>query len=254
MESEKPEILILPLKDIHADYLKDESRLSGQAESISFPQNEAQIQTIVKTLSRSRTPITVQGSRTGITGGAVPVRGHIMNLSKMDRVTGMERDQEGNFLIWVQPGIILSQLDHQLNRLCFDSEAWDKKDLKVLKVFKKAGRHFWPPDPSEDSASVGGVAAGNSRGNLCIPLRTGPVIILKRSEWWMGMAKIIQSPGMSIFFSNDTCPLPQGGSIQIDPAVPDELSIKDLMNLYLGSQGMLGVITELALSLKTLSQ
>jgi len=74
MNHDKPDSLIQPLEDRHRDYLKDESRSRGFAESISFPTSEAQVQAIVKTLAATQTPITVQGSRTGITGGAVPRR------------------------------------------------------------------------------------------------------------------------------------------------------------------------------------
>nr|MDA3788447.1 FAD-binding oxidoreductase [Desulfobacula sp.] len=161
---EKPENLIKPLEDRHKDYLKDESRTSGKAESISFPESETQIQAIVKTLLELKKPITVQGSRTGIVGGAVPVCGHILNLSKMTRVTGLELDQDAKFSIRVQPGISLSDLDQQLYSRGFDSDGWDNNALKALEVFKKSERYFWPPDPSERSASIGGIAANNSRG------------------------------------------------------------------------------------------
>ena len=56
---EKPDNLIQALEDRHHDYLKDESRTSGKAESISFPENETQVQAIVKTLLELKIPITV---------------------------------------------------------------------------------------------------------------------------------------------------------------------------------------------------
>jgi D-lactate dehydrogenase (cytochrome) len=256
MKTEKFDNLITPLADRHTDYLRDESRTAGKAESISFPQSEAQIQAIVTTLARQKIPITVQGSRTGITGGAVPVRGHIMNLSKMNRVTGMEQDPDGRFSIRVQPGIILSELDRFMDNRRFDSYAWDKaawnkKSLTALKAFKKANRLFWPPDPSEGSASVGGIAAGNSRG-ICA-LHYGP------ARDHINGIRVIDGNGRvhsitrgSYLFSNGRCPLPDGGTIQLDSTDPDPGSTTDLLDFYLGSQGMFGVITELTLSLASL--
>ncbi len=251
MKREKSDNLILPLQHLHHEYLRDESRSAGEAESISFPQSETQIQAIVNTLSKQQTPITVQGSRTGIAGGAVPIRGHIMNLSKMTGVKGMEQDSNGNFLIRVHPGITLSDLDHQLSSRGFDSEAWDKKDKDVLSAFKKAGRHFWPPDPSEDSASVGGIATNNSRG-ICA-LHYGPACHhIKHIRVIDGNGQLHSLGRGEYVFSKGICPLPGGGTLQVDPASLNTESTMDLMDIYLGSQGVLGVITELTLALQLL--
>ncbi len=210
---------IEPLEERHQDYLKDESRSSGRAESISFPENQAQVQAIVKRLLKQQTPITVQGSRTGLAGGAVPGGGHILNLSRMNRVLGLELDQAGRFYVRVQPGITLSQLDEHLSSRVFDCEGWDLDAFKALEAFKKAARQFWPPDPSERSASVGGIAANNSRG-ICA-LHYGPA-----RDHIKGI-----------------CVVNTRGEIQLPPAP---------MDLYLGTEGMFGVITELTLALQPL--
>lgn len=217
--TEKFDNLIIPLEERHQDYLKDESRSSGTAESISFPENQAQVQAIVKRLLKRQTPITVQGSRTGLAGGAVPGGGHILNLSRMTRVLGLERDQAGRFHVRVQPGITLSQLDEHLSSRVFDCEGWDLDARKALEAFQKAARQFWPPDPSEQSASVGGIAANNSRG-ICA-LHYGPA-----RDHIKGI-----------------CVVDTQGEIQSPPAP---------MDLYLGTEGMFGAITELTLALQPL--
>ena len=251
MKTKKLCDLIQPLQELHHDYLKDESRMSGKAESISFPESEAEVQAIVKTLLRRQTPITVQGSRTGVTGGAVPVGGHIMSLSKMTRVTGLELDQNGSFSIRVQPGISLAELQEQLDSRRFDCEGWDDNALNALRVFKKAEKQFWPPDPSERSASIGGIAACNSRG-ICAHHygAAGRYIKSIRVVDARGEA---YSPGRRQYlFSDGICLLPGENEIRIDPGIPREESPVSLMDLYLGSEGMLGVITELTLSLQPL--
>ncbi len=251
MKPKESNPLILPLQDHHADYLTDESRVTGKADSISFPQNETQIQAIVNLLLKQQIPITVQGSKTGITGGAVPVRGHIMNLTKMTKVTGMELDLDGNFSIRVQPGVLLSELDHQIDSRQFDYQSWDKNSLGALNTFKQAGSLFWPPDPSERSASVGGIAASNSRG-ICA-LHYGPARDhIKQIRVVDGNGKILSITKGEYLFCNGVCPLPQGGTLQIDPQVLDSDPIMDLMDIFVGSQGMFGVITELTLSLAPL--
>ncbi|MDA3788701.1 MAG: FAD-binding oxidoreductase [Desulfobacula sp.] len=254
---EKPDNLIKPLEDRHKDYLKDESRTSGKAESISFPESETQIQVIVKTLLEQKTPITVQGSRTGIVGGAVPVCGHILNLSKMTRVTGLELDQDGEFSIRVQPGISLSDLDQQLYSGRFDCDGWDKNALAALEVFKKSERLVWPPDPSERSASIGGIAANNSRG-ICALYYGAARLHIKSIRLVDANGEIHSITRGQYIFSQGVCPLPGGDQLRLDLATLQSQSSEnlmdgnDLLDLYLGSEGMLGVITELTLFLQPL--
>ena len=258
MKPEKPENpgnLMQPLQDRHKDYLKDESRTSGKAESISFPESETQIQAIVKTLLELKTPITVQGSRTGIVGGAVPLCGHILNLSKMTRVTGLELDQDGKFSIRVQPGISLSDLDQQLYSGRFDCDGWDQKALAALQVFKKSERLFWPPDPSERSASIGGIAANNSRG-ICALYYGAARLHIKSIRLVDANGEIHSITRGQYIFSQGVYPLPGGGQLRLDLATlqsqtsENRMDLNDLLDLYLGSEGMLGVITELTLSLQ----
>jgi len=67
-----PISLIQPLKAEHAEYLRDESRTIGTAETISFPQTEADVSAILKKLYEEKIPVTVQGARTGLAAAAVP--------------------------------------------------------------------------------------------------------------------------------------------------------------------------------------
>ena len=72
--------LILDWNECHQDYLHDESRLCGKADSIAFPADEDEVRRIVSSVSAEGGVLTVQGARTGIAGGAVPLGGCILNL------------------------------------------------------------------------------------------------------------------------------------------------------------------------------
>lgn len=74
---------IKPLGAEFEEYLRDESRSVGSAQTISFPTCEDEIRSVLRELYPTGTPITVQGSRTGLAGGAVPAGGHVMNLSRV---------------------------------------------------------------------------------------------------------------------------------------------------------------------------
>ena len=58
-------------------YRRDESRMEGDPESISFLETEEEAVEILRSCVRENIPVTVQGARTGICGAAVPAGGHV---------------------------------------------------------------------------------------------------------------------------------------------------------------------------------
>ncbi len=157
------DIVAYPVEPDYVEYLRDESRLQGEAEAISFPGNEQEVRQVLAGLSASATPVTVQGARTGISGGAVPFEGHILNLSRMDRVLGLRLDGD-RFLLRVQPGVLLEKINEALHKKEFVSEYWDRNSKEALEAFQQANAYFFPPDPTETTASIGGMAANNASG------------------------------------------------------------------------------------------
>ena len=108
--------LIRDLGPQDADYLRDESRLIGQAKSISFPASEAEVREVLRRTSDAGIPVTVQGGRTGITGGAVPRGGHVLKLGRMDRLLDLRLDPgRGLWLLRVQPGLPPAALNAALD-------------------------------------------------------------------------------------------------------------------------------------------
>ena len=153
--------LILKLNDEHKQYLFDESKMQGKAESISFPTSESEVISIVKSC---RDNITIQGAQTGLSGGAVPMGGHVMNLSAMDKILKLRKSCTSNgYLLDVQPGVILDDLRERLKLRNFDISNWDQESKDNLKEFGK-NKHFFAPDPTETTASIGGMAACNASG------------------------------------------------------------------------------------------
>ncbi len=122
-------------------YKKDESRLAGSFDSISFPESIEEIIAIYNTLSAHGTPVTVQGNRTGICGGSVPLRGHVMSLEKLNQIHIVECLND-YCLINVLGGTTLEALD--------------------LFLLKKG--FFWPPDPTEKQSTIGGIIATGAKG------------------------------------------------------------------------------------------
>ena len=64
--------LIQPFSADYDEYLRDESRVIGSAESISFPTSEAEVVEVLRKAQSLGRTVTTQGARTGIVAGAVP--------------------------------------------------------------------------------------------------------------------------------------------------------------------------------------
>lgn len=229
--------ILRPCGPDDVDYLRDESRRIGHAEAISFPSCEAEIAEALSWARHAACPVTLQGSRTGITGGAVPAGGLILNLSRMNSI----RPAEANPIdeaprLWAGPGTTLDAL----RAAC--PSGW-----------------FFSPDPTETSASIGGMIACNASGALSF--RYGPTrdsidalrLLLEDGtplELRRGRDRL---QGLTLTLPNrPPLPLPE---LPPSPAVKNAAgytlhSGMDALDLFIGSEGTLGIVTEALLHLR----
>ena len=70
----------------------------------------------------------------------------ILNLSRMNRILGIRRDEAGRFLLRVQPGVALTTVRKALKNKSFDVSAWDEESRETLKDVR-AGALFFSPRP-----------------------------------------------------------------------------------------------------------
>jgi D-lactate dehydrogenase (cytochrome) len=247
----------------YPDYLRDESRKAGQAETISFPMDEHEVRHVMATIHGGGCAVTTQGARTGITGGAVPADGHILNMSRMNRVTGLRYDEkEDRFFVVVQPGLILSELRAQLQAGGFDTSGWSQSSLAALESFRKAGRFFFPPDPTETSATLGGMVSCNASGActfhygptrdyveaLRVVLGDGSVLALRRGK------ERVSGRTFSVRTADGARMIEGRIPSYVMPGVKNAAGYfagddMDLLDLFVGSEGTLGVFTEIELRL-----
>ena len=243
----------------YAGYLFDESRTMGSADYIAFPACEDELVGVVRWCAERGVPLTAQGGMTGLAGGASPQRGLALNLSRMNRILGLRVDDRGAYYLRVQPGLLLTQLRRALAAKAFDISGWDEASIEALRPVK-AGGLFFPPDPTEPTASLGGMAACNACGarsvlygctrahvhGLRVVLANGRVTSLVRGR--------DRAQGRHV-----RLPLEGGGTMETDLPPFDTPDIKDagyyiredmdLVDLFMGSQGTLGIISELELKL-----
>ena len=252
--------LIREMREEYSDYLHDESRTVGLADSISFPRAEEDIRTIMRYCHDRGCPVTVQGGRTGLAAAAVPFGGHILNLSRMDRVTGMAL-RDGVFYLTVQPGAVLRELRKAIAAKRFDTANWSPSSLEALDAFRAAGEQMFTPDPTETSATIGGMAACNASGarthgygptrgyveGVRVVLADGDVVAVRRGEVHARGRKMTlkTESGRTISADLPTYTMPRTKNASGYYAADD----MDAVDLFVGSDGTLGVLSELELRL-----
>lgn len=258
-------LLLHPLESSHEEFLRDESRRVGTANTISFPKTEDAIRAVLPAAAGAGQTVTVQGARTGITAGAVPAGGHILNLSRMKKITALRQDpHDGRFYVTVQPGVLLTELRDRLAELDFDTTGWSEQSLAALEKLKAAPGWFFPPDPTELSASLGGMVACNASGarsyrfgptskhvqSLRIVLADARVVVLSRGS------TVAKGRLFSVVTTDGTVidgELPDYHAPEVKNAAGYRVSESmDLVDLFIGMEGTLGVISEIEFALTPL--
>jgi len=247
----------------YQEYLRDESRSVGSAESISFPKTEQELRGIVGLLADRGQAITVQGARTGLTAAAVPHGGHVLNLTNMNRITGLRYDEGADaFFLTAQPGVLLTDLRKALANASFDTSAWSPESLTALQQMQERGAYQFTPDPTETSATIGGMISCNASGarsfyygptrnhvhRLRVVLADGSLLCLQRGVQQVkdGAFSVITEGGKQIVSQLPHYPLPR-----VKNAAGYHLAANmDLLDLFIGSEGTLGIISEAELCLR----
>ena len=126
---------------IEPKYLSDTlGRKKGSASALVFPVSTEEVSAVAKFAWENKIPLTPRGAGTNLVGSTVPHDGAIIiDFSLMNKV--LELDKE-NFTAWVEPGIILEDFQ---------------------KYVESQGL-FYPPDPGEKRASIGGNISTNAGG------------------------------------------------------------------------------------------
>jgi D-lactate dehydrogenase (cytochrome) len=239
------------IEQAYAQYLADESRMAAtHLETIHFPTTPEQVAEALRSARAAGHRVTVSGARTGITGAAVPLESE--EIISLERVRGrpvVRRDGDG-WLARVGAGITLAELADALDHgLC---EYPDGKPERPL---------FYPIDSTEVSAHIGGTIATNASGART--LHYGPtrawvwrltVVTADARVLEIGRGEVAADDGVLLFERPDG----ERGAVRT-PDVPMPRSKHtagyylrsdmDALDLFVGSEGTLGIVVEAELRL-----
>lgn len=240
-------------------YLVDESKISGGiAEWLFFPATETEAISVIKYLDKNNIPLTISAARTGIVGSCIPTvdGGAIISLERMNNFIGIGYDDEKNkWFARCQPGVTLNELNNILKTKKLNDDHNLSEETNYVEEFKNATTHFYPVDPTEMSASIGGTIATNASGAKTF--RYGP------TRDWIKRIRVILPNGELLDIKRGQCKAKEGvfeiemEEKTIEIQVPDYqmpeaknaagLYAKpdmDLIDLFIGSEGLFGVISE----------
>lgn len=209
-------------------YLRDASNYSGgKVEEVLIPDNVDELVSVLKSDLR---PVTIAGAGTGLTASRIPSEGIIISLERFNEL-GEAADGE----IWLGPAVTLVNLQENL----------------------KKTNYFYPPNPTETNASIGGTLATNASGSRsykfgvtrnfvnavdCI-LADGRRVLIKRGH--KITEPLLLEGGSEIEFPeikyiSPNCKNTAGYFIQ--PKM-------DWLDLFIGSDGTLGIFVNICLKL-----
>ncbi len=199
-------------------YLEDASGFRGHAERLFTPAGEVEVVEILREASTSRTPVTIAGAGTGLTGGRVAQGGWVLSLEKLRRLEiGAGRATCGS-------GVLL-------------------RDLHAAAV--QSGQ-FYPPDPTETAAAIGGAIATNASGSRSFRYGDTRRHILRLRVALIDGRVLDVRRGDQIDFPVAAIPLPRttkhSAGYRLEPGM-------DWIDLFAGSEGTLGAVLEAELRL-----
>lgn len=194
---------VLYKEEINEEYSHDE--LGG---TYCYPDLVVKVETawevsnIMKYAYENNIPVTPRGSGTGLVGSAVPIKkGIVIDLSLMNHF--LELDEE-NLTITLEPGVLLMEL----------SQYVEDHDL------------FYPPDPGEKTATIGGNINTNAGGMRAVKYGV-------TRDYVRGLEVV----------------LPNGEIVSFGGKVVKNSSGYSMKDLLVGSEGTLGIITKATLKL-----
>jgi len=236
----------------YSQYLADESRLAAEGvEVIHFPTDADQVAAAVRELRAAGWKVAVSGARTGIAGAAVPLGVDAIISLEHVQARPVVRRGPGGWTVRVAAATTLAELNAALDAGDCDYEGDKKPDVAL----------FYPIDCTEMTAQIGGTIATNASGArtlfygatrdwvlaLEIVTADGRVLEIERGQVAADADGFAYHTADSTVRAFDVPDLPLPATKHT--AGYHLRSGMDAVDLFVGSEGTLGIITAATLRL-----
>ena len=227
--SRQTPVELVTAPDMVAGFLEDAAHYpGGHAPAVGFPRDEAQLASMLLEAAA----VLPVGAQSSLTGGATP-RGEV--VISLSRLTGIAEAAPTH--ITVQPGVTLTTLRDTLTA---------------------AGKAY-PPTPTYEGATVGGIVSTNAAGaatfkygttrdwvrGLTVMLACGELLDLERGRVRAADGRFeVQTSESTIIVPVPTYLIPDVPKHSAGYHSAPEM---DLVDLFVGSEGTLGVVTSVTL-------
>ena len=240
--------------DASSPYTVDECKIRGEADCVFIPSDEAELCDEIVRCNNSGTRVTVNAMRTGLCGGGVPDGGEVISLEKLDRIVGIGQCEKGYF-VRTQPCVSVRRLTDTV--LMKHIDGMTDVTPGACDAFRKdPKKYFYPVDPTEMDGSIGGNVATNASGPRTF--KYGP------TRNWVISIKVLFADGRTVRIDRGRHHADgkhfsvtiDGIGLEFDmPAYEFNTGVKnaaglysvdgmDLIDVFIGSEGILGIITE----------
>ena len=190
--------------------------LDGRPDAVLRPRTESEVRQVLESASRHRIPVTPAGGHTSVTGSSVALEGWLLDTQSLNRLLDVRCDPEtGDTVAVAEPGLLLGDLQREVERL-----NW-----------------FYPPDPtSRNEACLGATVATNATGEDT--LLYGP------TRRWVRELAVICADGTRRVLRRSAQSRPRE-----EKATAGYCMNGEEIDLLIGSEGTLGVITQVTVDL-----
>ncbi|MBC3935118.1 FAD-binding protein [Undibacterium sp. CY7W] len=169
---------------------------------VCLPEDEAQVQAVLRICSRLQIPIVPRGAGTGLSGGATPIAdGLVLSTAKLNRIVRIDALAR---TARVQPGV---------------------RNLAISEAVAGHGLYYAPDPSSQIACTIGGNVAENSGGVHCLKYGLTVHNVLR--------VRVVLMDGEVVELGSDALDAPG----------------LELLSVFVGSEGMLGIVTEVTVKL-----
>lgn len=235
--------------------LYDESRYEcGCPSSVFFPETIGELQELLKGATAAHETVTFAGAQTGTTGGAAPVEGcRVIAFSACNRILDVQYSAGANPVLIAEPGCTLVEIAQFLAA----PAVWPYTVPGSEKLAD--GAWFYPPDPTEMTAQLGGTVATNASGarsyrfgatrrhiqSLQVVLASGETTALTRDTKALHSRELVTDAGTRYVIP----PLPYTFNTLKNAAGYYNTANMSLIDLFIGSEGTLAAYAAIGIVL-----